>query len=198
MISIAAFDFDGTLIHGDSTGRLVRALLGFRIWRVPCALSWIMRMRIAKDAEALQWAKCGLIGCLIRGLEQRQVESRIAHAASDIRRRWRMPILSELQRHLDQGHHVVIVTASPTWLVGQLFQDKPVRILGSEFETRQGRFTGQLLGSPCHGEEKVERLESFRQGLPEESRIIHAFGDSKHDVPMLRLAERFTLVQDGP
>jgi phosphatidylglycerophosphatase C len=62
-------------------------------------------------------------------------------------------------------------------------------VLCTEMEVVDGRYTGRMATPNCHGEEKVHRLQTwlateFGAAQP----VLHAYGDTSGDRPMLRLA----------
>ncbi|NDD14077.1 MAG: hypothetical protein EB072_15905 [Betaproteobacteria bacterium] len=52
--------------------------------------------------------------------------------------------------------------------------------------------TGKLLGPNCHGAEKVHRLQDWlaKHTAPEQDVVLHAYGDTRGDWPMLAMAQR--------
>jgi phosphatidylglycerophosphatase C len=100
--------------------------------------------------------------------------------------------LERLQWHRDEGHTIVVVSASP-----ELYVAEVARIVGAHgaVATRLavdplGRLTGGYLGHNCRGEEKLRRLETFVTSLgldtvPE----IYAYGNSRGDRRMLAAAD---------
>jgi phosphatidylglycerophosphatase C len=57
---------------------------------------------------------------------------------------------------------------------------------------RDGHYTGDMTTPNCHGEQKVIRLQAWLNAtFPNESQLeIHAYGDTKGDIPLLRLAQQ--------
>jgi HAD superfamily hydrolase (TIGR01490 family) len=92
-----------------------------------------------------------------------------------------------LQYHQDRRHTIVVVTATPCFILEPWCRLKSIQILGSELEfDNNGFVTGKLDGDNCMGEEKVRRIqEEYDMSQYEE---IFVYGDSSSDQPMLRLA----------
>ncbi|GAA5007624.1 HAD family hydrolase [Actinopolymorpha pittospori] len=92
------------------------------------------------------------------------------------------------QRHLDHGQRVWLVTAAPVE-IAQLIADRLnlTGALGTVAETKDGRYTGRLVGDLMHGPAKADavRLLAAREGL--DLRRCSAYSDSANDVPMLSL-----------
>ena len=64
-------------------------------------------------------------------------------------------------------------------------------VLCTELEARGGVLTGNMQTRNCHGEEKVVRLRAWLAGQHEAGvpLILHAYGDSAGDIPLLNLAD---------
>jgi HAD superfamily hydrolase (TIGR01490 family) len=92
------------------------------------------------------------------------------------------------QRHLDHGQRVWLVTAAPVE-IAQLIADRLnlTGALGTVAETKDGRYTGRLVGDLLHGPAKADavRLLAAREGL--DLLRCSAYSDSANDVPMLSL-----------
>jgi phosphatidylglycerophosphatase C len=64
-------------------------------------------------------------------------------------------------------------------------------VLCTELETHGGALTWRMAGANCHGEEKVRRLQAWLAGRDgaRAPAIVHAYGDSRGDLPLLNLAD---------
>jgi HAD superfamily hydrolase (TIGR01490 family) len=95
--------------------------------------------------------------------------------------------LARLEWHRTQGHHVVIVSASPELYVAPLGRCLGVDVLATRLEVgSDGRLTGRLAGRNCRGAEKALRL---REHLGPEPVTLIAYGDSKGDRQLLAMAQ---------
>ena len=56
-------------------------------------------------------------------------------------------------------------------------------VLGTRLEFRHGVATGRFLGPPCWGLEKIRRVREVLE--PWGGVILHAYGDSRGDGPLL-------------
>ncbi|MFT4044912.1 MAG: HAD-IB family hydrolase [Gordonia sp. (in: high G+C Gram-positive bacteria)] len=92
------------------------------------------------------------------------------------------------QRHLDAGQQVWLVTATPVELA-QTIADRLglTGALGTVAESKDGTFTGRLVGDILHGPGKAHavRALAIREGL--NLKRCTAYSDSHNDVPMLSL-----------
>ncbi len=83
----------------------------------------------------------------------------------------------------------VIVSASPSFLVGEACRRLGVRCLGTEMDRR----TGRLLSPNCRGAEKIRRFREACGDAP----VEEFFSDSFADRPMMELAESAYLMKNG-
>jgi HAD superfamily hydrolase (TIGR01490 family) len=92
------------------------------------------------------------------------------------------------QQHLDDGQRVWLVTATPVELAGIIA--KRLRLtgaLGTVAETRDGVYTGHLVGDVLHGESKARAVKvlAAKEGL--DLSRCSAYSDSINDMPLLSL-----------
>jgi HAD superfamily hydrolase (TIGR01490 family) len=96
--------------------------------------------------------------------------------------------LALAQGHLDEGHRVWLVTATPVELATIIAQRLHLTgALGTVAETCDGVYTGALVGTVLHGEAKARAVEQLaaREGL--DLARCSAYSDSINDLPMLSL-----------
>ena len=62
-------------------------------------------------------------------------------------------------------------------------------MLATEPEERNGRFTGNVAGTPCYREGKVLRLKSWMQEHGESLRDSWFYSDSHNDLPLLSIVD---------
>lgn len=190
---VAAFDFDGTLTQGDTLLPFLRRLLGTPtlLWVLficsPWLIAYVLRLTSNHRAKAV------LLRASLAGRTQEEVE-RCARAfvQQELPLQWRPWALRQLVQHQGAGHRCVIVSASTSpymHLVGESLGVDAV--LCTEMEVAQGRYTGLMATPNCHGEEKVRRLQAWLAAQPAAAApALHAYGDTRGDLPMLRLAQQ--------
>ncbi|MGU3436519.1 HAD family hydrolase [Actinomycetes bacterium M1A6_2h] len=92
------------------------------------------------------------------------------------------------QMHLDAGQQVWLVTATPVELASIIAKRLGLTgALGTVAESKDGMFTGRLVGDILHGLGKAHAVRTLavREGL--DLRRCTAYSDSHNDVPMLSL-----------
>lgn len=184
----ALFDFDETLIKGDSMLAFVYFLHGRRktwwgllrllpMW-LTFKLGWLPR----------QQAKERFLTYFMGNMEARLLEEMGAKFAVERLPDMVRPLAIEhLQAHQAAGHACWMVTASlPFWTQAWALQHG-LHLVASSAEVRNGVFTGHLAGPNCYGQEKVNRIEAAL-GAHEEIHTV-AYGDSKGDQALLAWAD---------
>lgn len=92
------------------------------------------------------------------------------------------------QMHLDADRQVWLVTAAPIEIASTIARRLGLTgALGTVSETRDGQYTGRLVGELLHGEAKAEAVRGLaaREGL--DLADCSAYSDSANDIPMLSL-----------
>lgn len=190
---VAAFDFDGTLTVHDTLLPFLRSLLGtpLLLWVLFVCSPWLLgyALRLTSNHRA----KAKLLLASLAGRSQEDVARCAQTFVRDaLPLQWRPWALRQLVQHQQQGHRCVIVSASTSLYMHLVGASLGVdAVLCTEMEVVNGRYTGHLATPNCHGEEKVRRLQAWlsSQFPPEQRPVLHAYGDTAGDKPMLRLAD---------
>ncbi len=191
--ALAAFDFDGTLTRRDSLLPYLRRGLGWPRFLLALLLSAPWLAGYACGLISNHTAKARLLKASLGG----RTELEIAQWSADfvaryLPRQWQEETLARLLQHQQLGHCCVIVSASPG-----IYLHRVGEVLGmdavicTELEVQGGTLTGRMVTPNCHGEEKVLRLQAWLAGRGDRRAQItlHAYGDSRGDVPLLNLAD---------
>jgi HAD superfamily hydrolase (TIGR01490 family) len=185
--AVAAFDFDGTLIDGDCLlilHRLVRSPIGQLVDSlrlVPALLLWKSGLRNTA------WFKQTVLQLLLRPIPE--CTELLNHTLAEaLWQRLRPEALSRITWHRQQGHRVVIVSASPRCLLEPIADRLQVELIATETTDPASPAPLQLLSANCKGPEKTRRLEAWLQ-QPLRGIELHAYGDSRGDRELLVAAE---------
>ena len=99
-----------------------------------------------------------------------------------------------VRRHLQAGELCAIITATNSFVTAPIAREFGVEhLIATEPESRNGRFTGKVAGTPCFREGKVTRLDEWlaarsrRLGDFSESSL---YSDSHNDLPLLERVSR--------
>ncbi len=188
---VAAFDFDGTLIDGDSFGWfLVRVVGPVRFGRtVGGSVPLLVR---AYGAGRRDGAKAALIARLLTGYPADRLADLGEAYSAELRRRVRPALAARIAWHREQGHRLVIVSASlEVYLLpfGRAMGFN--QVLATRLEVGpDGRLTGRLNGLNVRRAEKPARLRAWLaeelEGAPYQ---LWAYGDSVGDRELLAMAD---------
>ncbi len=92
-----------------------------------------------------------------------------------------------LQKHRDQGHTLMIITATNDFvtapLAGRLGVD---HLIATVAECKRERYTGNVAGIPSYRDGKVERLAEWLRANDETLAGSWFYSDSHNDLPLLR------------
>jgi len=99
-----------------------------------------------------------------------------------------------VRRHLERGDLCAIITATNSFVTRPIAREFGVsHLIATEPESRGGRFTGRVAGTPCFREGKVRRLEEW---LDAQGRSLADFAesafysDSHNDLALLERVTR--------
>jgi phosphatidylglycerophosphatase C len=190
---LAAFDFDGTLVPGDSLPRYLSLLLGReRFARVlgramPAMLSGYRSM--GRDG-----AKAALLARAVAGVPVLHAADVADGFASQLAREVRPEMAERLAWHGREGHTTVLVSASLALYLepfGKLVGFD--HMIATKLEVGpEGLLTGRILGENVRAAQKALLLGRL---LGNEPVTVWAYGDSRGDREMLAMADHPTLLR---
>jgi phosphatidylglycerophosphatase C len=193
VISVAAFDVDGTLTTSDCVVPFLRRVtpaprLAARLLARPVALG-AAGLRRDRDAVKALGARAAFAGA-----SALEVDALAVRFADDVyARRLRDEIVDALCGHLADGAAVVLVSASfEVYLRPLAARLGAHEVLATRLAVGDdGRLTGALDGANCRGPEKVVRLHRWlgeRYGGRDQVHLT-AYGDSVGDRELLADAD---------
>lgn len=107
-----------------------------------------------------------------------------------------------VNRHLEDADLVAIITATNSFITAPIARAFGVQhLIATEPEQINGRFTGEVAGTPCFREGKITRLEQFlehhgtRLDCLTSSRF---YSDSLNDLPLLQKVQHPVAVDPDP
>lgn len=104
-----------------------------------------------------------------------------------------------VREHRDQGHTLVIITATNDFVTSPIAERLGVEhLLATRVEMRQGHYTGDIKGIPCYRHGKVERLRQWLQDTGESMDQAWFYSDSHNDLPLLEHVGRPVAVDPDP
>lgn len=209
---MAAFDFDGTLVDGDSLIPFLALLhrggvdnrLGQRMAEARLLATSGPAMVGAYRRSGRDAAKVALLHRTVGGLYLDQVAAVGAAFGVELAGRLRPDMAARLRWHQEAGHHTVIVSASLDLYLnafGTVTGFDQVVATSLEVDGDQ-RLTGRLRGANVRGAEKAQRLRAVLSQLTGAATggpaaEVWAYGDSAGDDEMLAIADHPRRVSRG-
>jgi len=93
-----------------------------------------------------------------------------------------------LNTHKKNNDYLLIITATNRFVTQPIADKFGVHdIIATEPEMINGRYTGQVLGTPCFREGKVERLNEWLKNTQHNLEGSWFYSDSHNDLPLLEL-----------
>lgn len=204
-VQVAAFDFDGTCICGNSPVLLVRYLARNRRL-APSVVARIMVWAACYKARLPQnesWVR----GLVFRAFAGRPV-AEVNHFLADfynayIDDRFRPAAQEAMERHEAAGHAVVCVSATFEPIIAAAMERRPIQyaVATRMKVSAQGTYTDEVEGLPIEGAQKVEVLRALCDRLFGEDgwELAYAYGDHHSDRALLAGAkEAFAVTPDRP
>lgn len=195
--AVAAFDFDGTLVPGDS-------LLPF-VWRAAGPRRFLQavgrhgaRVALATVAKvgSRDAAKAAFVSTALRGLPVSDLVAAGVEYSHRLEPRIHPAALERIAWHRDRGHDLVMISASLLLYLEPLATRlgfAAVLATGLEVDST-GHLTGALDGLNVRGPEKVARLRRWLDGRQPE---LWAYGDSAGDRELLAAADHGRRIRRG-
>lgn len=183
--ALAFFDFDGTMLRGDSITAYLRMAWkqGFLSLREYAAVIWhTVRFFLGMEqAEETKGRALRFLGAMTPE-QQRAFDE--AFVRQELLPRLFPQALSAWEAHRQAGRKLLLVSASTDNYMRLISQALGADALLCTVLSAEGIVKGN-----CKGDEKVRRIRAWldEQGWQADFSSSYAYGDSKSDLPMLRL-----------
>jgi HAD superfamily hydrolase (TIGR01490 family) len=195
-MGLAVFDIDGTLVTGPSTERrLFRALLqagflgrgqllafgGFAVRHMPAFGRQVFRKNKA----------------YLAGLPAARVTDFVTSwAPPALARSWFGPAVARLREHRQRGDRVVLLSGTPDFLAKVIAAELGAdAAIGSRCAEQAGCFTADPPLVHPFDTAKVGLVQALCRDLGIGLADVTAYGDSTHDLPLLRAVGRAVAVR---
>lgn len=109
---------------------------------------------------------------------------------------WIEPIIAPaapalLERHRIQGDTLLIITATNFFITEPIAELLGVdALLATDPEFTDGRYTGEIAGTPCYREGKQVRLKEWLAQQDADYSHVTFYSDSHNDLPLLRAVQQ--------
>lgn len=186
---LALFDLDGTLTKKDTLFEIIQYFFGKRYFYfgllrlAPILIS--VKLKIYPNSKA----KEKLLSYYFGGMSYDAFQKKCTQFAKE-----KLPLLlrdtaiGTLRQLRDDGTYVIVVSASIETWIAPWCNDEGISCISTQLEVSNGFITGKLASKNCNGIEKVNRIKDAVD-LSKYDTIL-AYGDSKGDLPMLKLADK--------
>jgi len=190
-MNLVLFDLDNTLLTGDSDFEWAQFLISKGVLD--------REVHEARNAEFYEQYKAGTLD--IHAFLDFQLAPLSRHPRSEldawhddfmatrIRPMISAPARALVQRHLDDGGVVAVVTATNSFVTGPIARELGIpHLIATVPACDDGRFTGKPRGTPAFKAGKIERVEGWLESLGlwwgafEQSWF---YSDSHNDLPLL-------------
>lgn len=187
--TLAVFDFDGTITTKDSMLACCRFVAGSSAYVTGMILLAPMLLAMKAGLVSRQRTKEAFLSRFLKGKSREELQSMAEAFTEEILVHLIRPqALSRIQQHKDQGHRLLIVSASLDIWLAPWAASQEIPLLSSQGEFIDGIFSGKLTGENCRGAEKVRRItEYLGADLPDHT---IAYGDSSGDTELLQWADK--------
>jgi phosphatidylglycerophosphatase C len=191
---IAIFDLDGTITHRDTLFPLVLRQLSRRplqLWRLLKVLPAVVRFVFDRDRAAL---KQSLLRATLRGIGRDELlQTSRGFVSEIIARHCFADALTAIRRHREQGHYLVLMSASVDFYVPEFGRQLGFdHVISTGAAWNGDRFDGTLTTANRRGEEKARCLRELV--AERQDPVTFAYGNSDSDLPHLKLARHGLLV----
>jgi HAD superfamily hydrolase (TIGR01490 family) len=196
---LALFDVDNTLMRGTSLFQLGREAWKRRIIRARdiALFGWhqVRFIMVGENDEHLASSKERALGLLGGHSETQILELADSIWEHRIRPRLYPDTVKLAQDHIARGHQVWLVSATPL-VIGERMAQKLglTGALGSQFESKDGVFTGRIIGHILHHQRKAEAVRELAEREGADLAESWAYSDSRNDIPLLELVGHPTVV----
>lgn len=194
---VAAFDFDGTVVPGDSLLPFVWRVAGRRRFAL-AALRHGPRVLLATGARigSRDAAKAAFVSATLRGLPVSEVVAAGVEFSRWLEARAHPEALARIAWHRQRGDELVLISASLLVYLEPLAARLGFHaVLATALEVgRDGLLTGAFEGANVRAAEKVRRLEQWLGGREVE---LWAYGDSAGDRELLARADHGRRIRKG-
>ena len=187
--TIAAFDFDGTIIKDDSlwgflkfTVKIHKLILGLFLLS-PILI--LYKLKLFSNWKAKQM----LFSFFFKGMSLKEFNENCLNFESIITKSINADALNKILVHKEKEDEVLIVSASiENWIIPWAERHNLNIVIATKIDiNHEDCLTGKFLTANCYGKEKVRRLiELYPQ---RNDYVLYAYGDSRGDKELLEFAD---------
>ena len=186
-MELALYDFDGTITTKDTLADFIQCAVGKKLYYMGLFIMSPMLAAYTLKIIPNNIAKERFMTYFFKGWDEihfKQIAEQ--YSLKQINKITRPKAMDKIRWHQEQGHKVVVVSASPeNWIKGWCEKNK-VDLIATRLEIENGKLTGKFATKNCYGMEKVKRIKEVYD--VSQFDYIYAYGDSQGDKEMLSIA----------
>jgi HAD superfamily hydrolase (TIGR01490 family) len=201
---LVLFDLDNTLLAGDSDHEWGRFLIDHGI--VDRAQYETRNQAFYEDYKAGRLDIYAFLGFALRPLATHSLAQLEAWRAEYMVTRI-VPMMTQaardlVARHLADADLVAVITATNSFVTAPIAKAFGIpHLIATEPEFVDGRFTGEVSGTPCFREGKITRLNEFLAHVGTRFDCLTSsrfYSDSLNDLPLLEKVQHPVAVDPDP
>lgn len=181
-VNVVLFDFDGTLSGFDSNVQFARYCMRHSIkpWLYMPLIGICAIVRVF-NPDGVWWREN------IRRFVSPKLIKKFAPGFIKQHRRECFGWARErVQAERDAGNKVIMVSASPDYLLPQLVRDMKFDAVFCSITNKKKPWKYEFL---CYGKNKVYAMDEWARKNNYIPRVVRAYSDSKSDMPMMEIAD---------
>jgi phosphatidylglycerophosphatase C len=187
--AIALFDFDATLVKGDSLPTFVACCVGWPRTILTALFAALVTVCAADRRTAFKalWLRLSL-----RDFPLDKMPDVLARLEAKLR--WIASTKARLDWHKERGDIIVIASGGLDLYLSYIMRSTaPDYFLCTTMAVMDGKLTGIMQGGNCVRQEKARRAKELLTTLSPQGEIW-AYGNLPHDLPMMELATHRVVV----
>ena len=185
---IAFFDFDGTITTDDSLIKFIRYVVGDA--KFIGGMTFLFPMLTAYKLKLItnHKAKQYILSYFFKGMSEKKfIKVANEYSLKHIKTILRPKAMKKIAWHKEQGHKVVVVSASIESWVKPWCDENDLDTIATKIEIKDSIITGKFLTNNCYGMEKANRVkEAYTLS---DYGYIYAYGDTRGDKELLELSD---------
>ncbi|KJS07935.1 MAG: phosphoserine phosphatase [Gammaproteobacteria bacterium BRH_c0] len=198
-MALAIFDLDNTLIAGDSDHGWGEFLANRKV--VDPVHYRAMNEKFYQDYQHGRLDIREYLAFALKPLAQLPQEELVAlHRAfmeEVIQPLWLPRAVELVQHHRQRGDLLMVITSTNRFIAEPICHRLGIHeLLATELVTVNGRYTGEVLGTPTYREGKVVRLKQWLEETGHSLQGSYFYSDSINDLPLLEVVDN-PVVVDG-
>ncbi|MEO6455016.1 MAG: HAD-IB family hydrolase [Ginsengibacter sp.] len=187
--SLVLIDFDGTITNKDSFldfilfSSTIPKLVLRSIFALPFFIAYKLKLMESDPAKEK------IFSTFFKNIPEKDlIVAGEQYCRKKLKKILRKNAIATLRDHQQLAHTICIVTASAGYWVKPWCDENNYQLICTGYQTQSGKMTGRYDGNNCRGVEKVNKIKE-KYNLTDFTEI-YCYGDTKDDLPMLKLGTK--------